>query len=412
MTTRKFTQTFKRGPEPLSGEIALESPDEIGEEIEQRGFQRYLLPAMGAVMALMIGITIYMGVRQFSIQSLMFPAMFVMMGLGVMASRAGANSKSIPEIDTDRKVYLRYLSGVRTRAATSAARQVAFWAHHAPHPADLSGIVGKPRQWSRQPAGNTTVRDGDVAGDAARRKGDIRADLYLVTRVGTGTAEADDKLLRPSSMNGELVGPDTAPAPYLEPVQHMWMVKFLRTHSLIQDCPKATSLRTHPTVSIGGNPDRAADLLRSMICQLALFHAPDTLQIRVRTNNPDAPEWSWLKWLPHIQHPAATGPNGPLRLFYPADTNDQCVSDLLSRKPHQPDNLPAGPYHIIINLDSNTTYPSDGRVGVTYITLGHVRAQYQMKVAADGTLFHSSRTTSQGWQLLGTADTMSPLRCF
>ena len=405
MTTKKFHQTPKPGPKLVSGEITLQSPGEIGEEIEQRGFQRYLLPIMGAVIILMIAITIYTGARQLSIQSLMFPLMFIMMGLSVMAARAGSNSKSIPEIDADRKVYRRYLTQVRNRVASSAAQQIAFWGYHGPHPTDLTALVGTPRQWSRHPNRPTPTTDN------THHKNDIRADLYLVTRVGTGTAEAEDKLLQPSDTTSDLVGPDAAPAPYLEPVQHMGLVMFLRAHSLINDCPKVTSFRTHPTVAIGGDPARAAGLLRSIICQLTLFHAPDVLQIRVRTHNPDDPEWSWLKWLPHLHHNTATSPNGALRLIYPATDNDECIRDLSARGPHKPDTAPStGPYLIIIDLAPDTaTYPKDGYLGATYIALGTTTAQYQLKVSADGALLHGSRSAAAGsrvWQPLGTADTL------
>ena len=56
-------------------------------------------------------------------------------------------------------------------------------------------------------------------------------------------------------MEVELAGPQAAPQPHLEPVSHMWLTKFLRTHGLIHDCPKLVQLRTFPTIAIGGPDD-------------------------------------------------------------------------------------------------------------------------------------------------------------
>ena len=53
-----------------------------------------------------------------------------------------------------------------------------------------------------------------------------------------------------------------------------------------------------------------------MICHLAVFHPPDLLQIRVLTEDPDDPDWSWLKWLPHVQHQTETDAAGPIRMIF------------------------------------------------------------------------------------------------
>lgn len=413
MSTQKFNPMYKPGPQPVTGEVQLRSPDEIGEEIPQSGWRKMLPWAMGVLMVMMIGITIFMGVRQFSPQMLMMPLMFVMMGITAAASMGGSQSKSVPEMDTDRKQYLRYLGEVRQRVAKSADQQVRYWGYHGPHPEDLTGLVGKTRQWSRRPANPAS---GEV-------KASILNDLFTAVRVGTGAVPAQDKLLRPEAMGAgddeALVGPDAAPAAYLEPVQYMWSIKFLRTHSLVHDCPKLITLRLHGTVSIGGNLDRAADLLRAMICHLAFFHDPDTLQIRARGKHIDDPQWAWLKWLPHCHHPTEIGPNGPVRLLYPATSGkdaDAHVADLLSRAPHNADSAPtSGPYYLILDLDGDSTnpdntYPQEGRSGVTYLTLGNVRAKYQLKAKNDGTVQQSTRAagSSKEWQELGIADAMSP----
>lgn len=407
MTTRKYDPDYtQRGPQPVSGEIILKTPDEIGTEIEQTGWKKYLMPIMAGVMVIMIGGMVYFafagGARNFQPQQMMFPLMFIMMGITVFAAKSGEGSKSIPEINTDRKVFLKYLTETRERVAKSAAQQVAFWSFHAPHPADLTGLISKKRQWSRQ-AGTTNSNEHQQQNKPV----DYRDDLFLVTRVCTGTVPADDQLLRAEGEDGELAGPEAGPKPYLEPVQYMWLVKFLRTHGLIENCPKVISVKAHPTISVGGDTEGAKGLLRAMICHLALFHGPDVLQIRVLTDDPDDPDWAWLKWLPHVQHPTAKGKNGAQRWISPA--NDENIKDLMANGPHVRDNAPSGPYTVVLNLSGSTTYPREGRSGVTYITLGMARADYQMSVKRNGELHAASNApgSTRTWDLLGNADSMS-----
>ena len=324
MTTKKFTPIIKRGPRLTPGEINVTPPDDLGIEIPPSGIQKALPWVMGGGMLGMIAIMIFTGVRQLSPYMLMMPLMMIMATVGFMAG-GGPGGKRVPEINADRKEYLRYLSGLRTRVTSSAAAQVTFFNYHAPHPDDLLSIIGTNRQWSR-PA---------------------NADFYAATRIGIGAEPAVDRLLKPT-VGGELAGPQGAPQPHLEPVSHMWVTKFLRTHGLIHDCPKLVQLRTFPTIAVGGDPDGAAGLLTAMICHLAVFHPPDLLQIRVLTDNPEDPDWAWLKWLPHVQHQTDTDAAGATRMVF---TRPDGLSDLTARGPHTADSAPSGPYVVVIDLD-------------------------------------------------------------
>ena len=164
----------------------------------------------------------------------------------------------------------------------------------------------------------------------------------------------------------------------------MWVTKFLRTHGLIHDCPKLVQLRTFPTIAVGGDPAGAAGLLTAMICHLAVFHPPDLLQIRVLTDNPEDPDWAWLKWLPHVQHQTDTDAAGATRLVF---TRPDGLSDLTARGPHTADATPSGPYVVVVDLTGGGAgFPVDGRAGVTVITLGNHRGSaYRIRVDADGT---------------------------
>ncbi|CQD06308.1 type VII secretion protein EccCa [Mycobacterium europaeum] len=383
MTTKKFTPAVTRGPRLTPGEISLTPPEDLGVDIPPSGIQKALPYVMGVCMLGMIAIMVLTGTRALSPYMLMMPLMMIMMSLSMVAGGGGGGGKKVPEINADRKEYLRYLAGLRPRVTSSASAQVAFFSFHAPHPDDLLSIVGTPRQWSR-PA---------------------NADFYAATRIGIGDQPAVDRLMKPSA-GGELAGPTAAPQPYLEPVANMWAVKFLRTHGLIHDCPKLVQLRTFPTIAVGGDTAGSAGLVAAMVCHLAVFHPPDLLQLRVLTDEPDDPDWSWLKWLPHLQHPTDTDGAGPVRMIY---TRPDGLSDLAARGPHSPDALPGGPYVVVVDLTGGKAgFPPDGRAGVTVITLGNHRgSNYRIRVADDGTA--DDRLPSQSFrQVTSRTDSLSP----
>ncbi|MBO0677346.1 type VII secretion protein EccCa [Mycolicibacterium sp. S2-37] len=386
MATKKFTPSVTRGPRLTAGEVTLNPPEDLGIDVPASGMQKVMPYVMAACMLGMIGIMFATGTRNLSPYMLMMPLMMIMMMLSMLAS-GGSSGKKVPELNADRKEYLRYLGGLRTRVTASADAQVTFFGYHAPHPEDLASIVGTPRQWSRT----------------------ANADLFAATRVGIGDQPAIDRLLKPA-VGGELTGPAAAPTPFLEPVANMWAVKFLRTHGLIRDCPKILQLRTFGTVAIGGDPSGAAGLLKAMLCHLAVFHPPDALQMRVLTEDPDDPEWSWLKWLPHVAHPTETDFAGPTRMIFSAPEG---LADLTARGPHTPDAAPSGPYVVVVDLTGGRAgFPPDGRAGVTVLTLGdHRGSAYRIKVGADGT--SDDRLPTQAYRRLTTvSDNMTTDEAF
>lgn len=383
MTTKKFTPTITRGPRLTPGEISLTPPEDLGIDIPPSGVQKILPYVMGGAMLGMIVIMVAGGTRQLSPYMLMMPLIMIVIMVGTLAGGSGGGSKKVPEINADRKEYLRYLAGLRGRVTTSATSQVSFFGYHAPHPDDLLSIVGTQRQWSR-PA---------------------NSDFYAAARIGIGDQPAVDRLLKPA-VGGELAASTAAPQPYLEPVSHMWVVKFLRTHGLIRDCPKLVQLRSFPTIAIGGDRPGADRLLTAMICHLAVFHPPDLLQIRVLTEDPEDPDWSWLKWLPHVQHQTETDGAGPVRMI---STHPDGLADLAARGPHAPETLPTGPYVVVLDLTGGKAgFPPDGRAGVTVITLGNHRGSaYRIRVAENGTA--DDRLPGQQFRLVtSAADGMTP----
>ncbi len=382
MTTRKFTPILKRGPRLTPGEINVTPPEDLGIDIPPSGVQKALPWVLGGCMLGMIAIMVFSGVRQLSPYMLMMPLMMVMGAVGMVAS-GGSGGKKVPEINADRKEYLRYLANLRTRVTSSAAAQVTFFNYHAPHPDDLLSVIGTHRQWSRA----------------------ANADFYAATRIGTGSEPAVDRLLKPA-VGGDLAGPAGAPQPHLEPVSHMWVTKFLRTHGLIHECPKLVQLRAFPTVAVGGDLDGAAGLLRAMVCHLAVLHPPDLLQIRVLTDNPDDADWAWMKWLPHVQDQSEIDAAGTTRMVF---TRPDGLSDLTARGPHTADATPNGPYVVVVDLTGGKAgFPVDGRSGVTVVTLGsHRGSAYRIRVDMNGTA-DDALPKQTFRQVAGQVDTMTP----
>ncbi|TLH70742.1 type VII secretion protein EccCa [Mycolicibacterium aubagnense] len=384
MTTKKFTPSMRRGPRLTPGEINVTPPDDLGIEIPASGMQKAMPYVMGGGMLGMIAIMVFTGVRQLSPYMLMMPLMMIMGTVGYMAS-GGGGGKKVPEINEDRKEYLRYLAGLRTRVTSSADAQVTFFSYHAPHPEDLLSIVGTQRQWSRSVSGNN-------------------ADFFMGARIGIGAQAAVDRLLKPN-IGSELAGPMAAPQAHLEPVSHMWVTKFLRTHGLVHDCPKLVILKSYPTIAVGGDPEGSRGLLAAMICHLAVFHPPDLLQIRVLMDDLDDPDWAWLKWLPHVQSQTEFDDAGPKRLVF---TKPDGLADLTARGPHSADAPPSGPYVLVVDLTGGKAgFPVDGRAGVTVITKGNHKSGYRIKVNPDGSC--EDRAANQPWREVTTVtDSVTP----
>lgn len=110
MTTKKFTPTITRGPRLTPGEISLTPPDDLGIDIPPSGVQKILPYVMGGAMLGMIAIMVAGGTRQLSPYMLMMPLMMIVMMVGGLAGSTGGGGKKVPEINADRKEYLRYLT--------------------------------------------------------------------------------------------------------------------------------------------------------------------------------------------------------------------------------------------------------------------------------------------------------------
>jgi DNA segregation ATPase FtsK/SpoIIIE, S-DNA-T family len=72
--------------------------------------------------------------------------------------------------------------------------------------------------------------------------------------------------------------------------------------------PAVVSLGDCGVVSVLGPPRQTEALTRAMLCQVAVFHAPDDVCIAVERSGPG--DWDWVKWLPHVIEEDVPGPAG------------------------------------------------------------------------------------------------------
>ncbi|WJY96823.1 type VII secretion protein EccCb [Corynebacterium fournieri] len=238
---------------PPSGALRAE-PVPAAQKQQPLPVVKILLPvvmvvALGAVMVLMA-----LSGRAVSPMMLIFPLM-MLFGLAGMVNPQEKQG----DIDETRRVYLRHLDALATTARTNAAKQRTHAATLYPAPGELVAAVPVERVWER--AGAPTVRLGTGAG-------------ALCTPV-----DVDD----PGSPED------------LDPVCAVSLRRTVAAVSTVPGMPVLVQLDAFDAITLAG--PAAADVARSIVCQLAFFYGPEQVSI-------DAP-FAWAKWLPHSRSAAA-----------------------------------------------------------------------------------------------------------
>lgn len=253
--------------------VAVEPPNEVPQSLPVNPIARVLPVVMVVAMAGMVVLFVKSGAAASRNPApLLFPAMMVMSTFAMMAQGGSARGRAA-EVDEGRKDYLRYLDRVRAEVAENACRQRAALLWQYPDPATLWTLAGTPRMWER------SVTDSD----------------FGHVRVGVGRQRA----------TAPPIAPELGPVDQLEPVGAMALRELIRAHSVVDEVPIALALRRFGAVCIEGEPCRARDLMRAVVCQLAVSHGPQELGVAAAVGSAAAGEWDWLKWLPHHNRPGA-----------------------------------------------------------------------------------------------------------
>ena len=185
----------------------------------------------------------------------------------------------------DRSRYLAHLRQVASKADHLAASQLAVAEHLHPDPPALWPIVTRTdRLWERRPT------DTD----------------FLTVRVGRGPVPLATRAHR-SAAGDPLVEHDPD---LLEAAEEV-----VRRTALLPGTPLAVPLRELNVLTLTGPPARTRALARSLLCELAAFHAPDDLRVRVAHPPGAHGAWDWTTWLPHTRDPPGVSRQGSASLF-------------------------------------------------------------------------------------------------
>ncbi|MCV7076339.1 type VII secretion protein EccCa [Mycobacterium szulgai] len=266
-------------PSTRKGTIAIEAPPELPRVIPPSLLRRALPYMIGILIVGMIVALVATGMRVISPQTLFFP--FVLLLAATALYRGNDNKMRTEEVDAERADYLRYLSVIRDniRAAAAEQRAAAQWSH--PEPAALAAVPGSRRQWERDP------HDPDFL---VVRAGRDCAPLAIALRVNDIADEID-----------------------LEPVSHSALRGLLDTQRTVRDVPTGIDLTKVSRITVTGDGADVRGALRAWIAQAVTWHDPTVLGVALATRDLECPDWSWLKWLPHVDIPGQVDGVGPAR---------------------------------------------------------------------------------------------------
>ncbi|MFC0314934.1 type VII secretion protein EccCa [Gordonia phosphorivorans] len=383
---RRLTQPVAPG-----GELVLTGPPEVARGAPQSLLVRLLPLVMVVALVGMVALMVMTGGRGALSNPLflMFPLMMVMSMVGMLAGGGRGGPPRSAELNEDRKDYLRYLAQTRAGVGATVREQriAAAWSH--PDPAALPALLGSVRMWERRP------------GDAD----------FLQIRLGVGT----------QPLATALVPPEVAPAEDLEPVCALALRRFVQTHATVPGLPSAVSLRSFPAVGFEGPRAEVLGCVRSMLAAVALLHGPDHVLVAVAAEDPRAPDWDWVKWLPHAAHPTVRDRVGAARMIYDSLEllETDLADDLAQRGRFSRSAPPVGARpHLIVVLDGGPRTGDEelvigaGREGLTVLDLRPdgeslaVRRGLRLVVEGGGVAAH----TVAGLERFATADSLSAER--
>ncbi|GGL40588.1 type VII secretion protein EccCa [Nocardia jinanensis] len=384
--TRRFVRPARmvRGPKaPAVTELRLQPPTELPRPVPMSKLKMIMPVIMVAAMVGMMAM-MFSGGRAMSPMMLMFPMMMIVSMFGMVGGQlgggGGANSTAAG-LNEERKDYLRSITDNRKTVHEAETELYEYLSYTHPGPAGLGRLVGGKRMWEVQ----------------------VANPQFLRVRMGRGRIANQVRV----------IVPEAAPTSDLDPVGVVELTRFAKAYSTVGGMPVAINLLSAPLVGLDGDPDAVAGLVRAMLAEIAVLHGPDQVAVAAVLNNPDEPQWAWLKWLPHTQHPAETDAVGSSRMVYRtvAELRTKVLAGL-NRGPFSANNEPAlDKSHYVLIVESgaaNTDRDISGIDGCTWLRLGEseqtLPRSLKFAVTADRTL---QELTPRGSRLVGTADAMS-----
>lgn len=384
--TRRFVRPARmaRGPKaPAVTELRLQPPTELPRPVPMSKIKMIMPVIMVAAMVGMMAM-MFSGGRAMSPMMLMFPMMMIVSMFGMMGGQLGGGggaTSTAAGLNEERKDYLRSITDNRKTIHESETELYDYLSYTHPGPAGLGRLVGGKRMWEVQ----------------------VANPQFLRVRMGRGRIANQVRV----------IVPEAAPTSDLDPVGVVELTRFAKAYSTVGGMPVAINLLSAPLVGLDGDPAVVAGLARAMIAEIAVLHGPDQVAVAAVLNDPDSPEWSWLKWLPHTQHPADSDAIGSSRMIYRtvAELRTKVLAGL-NRGPFSANNEPAlDKSHFVLIVESggtNTDRDISGIDGCTWLRLGpseqSLPRSLKFALGADSAL---QEITARGTRLVGTADLMS-----
>ncbi|MEU6831334.1 type VII secretion protein EccCa [Nocardia beijingensis] len=383
-TTRRFVRPARmvRGPKaPAVTELRLQPPTELPKPVPPSRLKMIMpvimVAAMGGMMVMM-----FRGGGTVNPMMLMFPAMMLVSMFGMMGGAfAGNSSGGAASLNEERKDYLRSLTDNRKTVHAAEAELHAFLRYTHPGPDEIARLIGGKRMWEVQ----------------------VASPQFLRVRVGRGRIANQVRV----------IVPEAAPTSDLDPVGVVELTRFAKAYSTVGGMPVAINLLSAPQVGIDGDPELVAGLIRAMIAEVVVLHGPDQVAVAAVLSDPDAPEWSWLKWLPHTQHPSDTDAIGSSRMVYRtvAELRTKVLAGL-NRGPFSANSQPTlDRTHFLLIVDVGgpaSDRDISGIDGCTWLRLGTAEQTLpralRFTVSDDRSL---SEVTARGQRRVGVADTLS-----
>jgi S-DNA-T family DNA segregation ATPase FtsK/SpoIIIE len=290
-------------PKVESNEFPLQEPPGLPEQQGGQLAQTLMYLPMAAASGVMMLVFIQPGQNR----TLMWVAAGLMavsmaaMGLVQLSQAAGQRKE---RLKGERRDYLRYLGQVRkvVRTAVAKQRESVLFTHPDPDKLWALAVLGSTeRLWERR----ATHAD------------------FAEVRFGLGEQRLTMKLQPPQ----------TKPVEDLEPLCAGALRRFLKAYTTVGNVPVAVYLRGFARISLdteNGAADAGRGLVRALLAQLAVFHAPDDLRIAVCAHRDRLVLWDWVKWLPHAAHPAEADAAGPVRMISDSWPDLEALLDTVS----------------------------------------------------------------------------------
>ena len=378
-------------PESAKGSIIVEPPPELPRLVPPSLLRRALPYLIVILIVGMIIALVATGMRLISPATLFFP--FVLLLAATALYRGTDNKMRTEEVDAERADYLRYLSVVRDniRARAGEQRDALQWSH--PEPSALTTVPGSRRQWERDPG------DPD----------------FLVLRAG----------LHDVPLDVAVRVKDTADEVDLEPVSHTTLRGLLDTQQTVRDAPRGIDLAKASRITVLGDTEDVRAAVRAWIAQAVTWHDPAVLGLAVASPDLESDDWSWLKWLPHVDITGEADGVGPARhLRSDADELALTLAGVLVDRPlfGQPSSTGSSGLHkhLLVVVDDpaydldgpDGLIPAAGLAGVTVIQRAETEPasdvypnpERPILRVADGRI---DRWQTDGWQpYVGTADAL------